>query len=129
MYYIKVKGYFSSAHNLRDYEGSCENLHGHNWVIEVMFKGRHLDKTGMLLDFRRAREWVNDILHSLDHRYLNELPAFKEVNPTSENISRHIFIALRDKLRKEHIINVDVHMVTVWENERSAAMYGEEEDE
>ncbi len=128
MFYIKVKGYFSSAHNLRNYQGSCENLHGHNWIVEVVFRGRHLDDTGMLFDFRKARQMLMDVSNSLDHRYLNELPAFQEVNPTSEHIARYIFISLRDRLRKEQILSVDVDLVTVWENERSAAMYRDDEE-
>ncbi len=129
MFYIKVKGYFSSAHNLRNYEGSCENLHGHNWVVEVTLKGKRLDQTGMLFDFREAREYLSEILGYLDHRYLNDLPPFKEVNPTSENIARYIFKELERRLRERRIITVSVHLVSVWENERSCAMYGEDEEE
>ncbi len=128
MFYIKVKGYFSSAHNLRNYQGSCENLHGHNWIVEVVFRGKHLDDAGMLFDFRKARQMLMDVANSLDHRYLNELPAFQKINPTSEHIARYIFISLRDRLRKEQILSVDVDLVTVWENERSAAMYRDDEE-
>ncbi len=127
MFYIKVKGYFSSAHNLRNYQGSCENLHGHNWVVEVSFKGRNVDETGMLYDFREARKWLYEILEYLDHRYLNELPEFKDKNPTSELIAKYIYKQLKKKLRDQKALKISVDMVTVWENERSAAMYGEEE--
>ncbi len=127
MFYIKVKSFFSSAHNLRNYQGSCENLHGHNWIVEVTFKGKHLGESGMLLDFREARSWVNEILNYLDHRYLNDLPPFREINPTSENIARYIFKELEKRLKERRIIAVRVHLVSVWENERSCAMYGEDE--
>ena len=129
MFYIKVKGYFSSAHNLRNYQGSCENLHGHNWIVEVTFKGKCVDDVGMLYDFREARKWLHEILSYLDHRYLNELPQFREVNPTSELIARYIFKELQKKVRENQALKIDVHLVTVWENERSAAMYGEDENE
>lgn len=129
MFYIKVKGYFSSAHNLRNYHGSCENLHGHNWVVEAVFKGKHLGQGGMLIDFREARGWLTEILDYLDHRYLNDLPPFKEINPTSENIACYIFKELDRRLKEKRVISVSVHLISVWENERSCAMYGEDEEE
>ncbi len=127
MFFVKVKTYFSSAHNLRNYKGSCEMLHGHNWVVEATFKGRRLDETGMLFDFRSARKWLYEVIEGLDHKYLNELPQFKDTNPTSENIARYIFVRLRDKLRKEQVLKVQVANITIWENERSAASYEEDD--
>ena len=127
MFFVKVKTYFSSAHNLRNYKGSCEMLHGHNWVVEASFKGSRLDETGMLFDFRRARKWLTEIIEELDHKYLNDLPQFKDINPTSENISKYIFVSLRDKLRAEQVSDVSVANITIWENERSAASYEEDE--
>ena len=126
MFSVKVKAYFSSAHNLRGYQGSCEMLHGHNWIVEATFKGKRLDDTGMLFDFRRARNWLNEIMGELDHKYLNDLPPFKEINPTSENLAKYIFIRLRDTLRKEQMLKIFVANITIWENERSAASYEED---
>ncbi len=129
MFYIKVKGYFSSAHNLRNYAGSCENLHGHNWAVQLTLRGKRLDETGLLFDFRRAREWLNETLNGLDHKYLNDLPAFRETNPTSENIARYIFKQMQNRLREARVLNVEVHSVEVWENENSCAIYSEDEEE
>lgn len=116
MYSVKIEGDFSSAHNLRHYKGKCEELHGHNWKVELAVSQNSLDKTGMLLDFRLLKEKLYLVLEGLDHKYLNNLPYFKKVNPTSENIARYIF----DKVKSK---GIRPKSVTVWENNSSCATY------
>ena len=116
MYKIKVEGIFSSAHNLRGYHGKCEELHGHNWKVEVVVCKDKLDKAGMVLDFKYLKIKLNRVLEKLDHKYLNNISYFKKNNPTSENIAKYIYDNLKSK-----IINFD--SVTVWESENSAATY------
>ncbi|OGX17728.1 MAG: 6-carboxytetrahydropterin synthase QueD [Omnitrophica WOR_2 bacterium RBG_13_44_8b] len=118
MYSIKVESNFSSAHNLRAYKGKCESLHGHNWKIEAVVAGRRVDKTGMVLDFTDLKSKLNHILEGLDHKYLNEVPYFKKVNPTSENIAKYIY----DKLKAQI---TGLKSLTVWENNTSSATYEE----
>jgi 6-pyruvoyltetrahydropterin/6-carboxytetrahydropterin synthase len=119
MYKVKVTDSFSSAHNLREYEGNCENLHGHNWKIEVALKSESLDNIGMLVDFRVLKKEVKKIIKELDHTYLNEHIYFKNVNPTSENMAKYVY----DRLK--YVFNDTVDSVTVWESENSAAEYYE----
>ncbi len=116
MYSIKVESNFSSAHNLRGYRGKCEELHGHNWKVEAFLKSSRLDKAGMLVDFTIVKRHLSTVLEELDHKYLNNLPYFKKVNPTSENIAFYIYRKLRSR-------GVKVSSVTVWENATSAATY------
>ena len=116
MYSIKVEGNFSSAHNLRGYKGKCEELHGHNWRIEVEVSKNKLDKAGMVLDFKLLKMKLNDILEKLDHKYLNNITYFKKFNPTSENIARYIFDNLKSGV-------TGLKSVTVWENSTSSATY------
>ncbi len=118
MYKIKVEGHFSSAHNLRGYKGKCESLHGHNWKVEVELAGDKLDKSGMLTDFKLLKARLNKILEKLDHKYLNKLPYFKRVNPTSENIAKFIYDNLALKLK-------GLKSVTVWESQNCRAGYEE----
>ena len=118
MYEIKVRSHFSSAHNLENYHGKCEKLHGHNWNIEAVFNYKDLDKDGIAVDFRDARGALKDILEGLDHSYLNELKILKGMNPTSENIARFIYSELKKK-------NGKIKSVAVWENESSCATYSE----
>ncbi|GAB7141172.1 6-carboxytetrahydropterin synthase QueD [Deferribacterales bacterium RsTz2092] len=119
MYRITVTKDFSSAHNLRGYEGNCENLHGHNWVIKAAFVGDKLNELGMLVDFRLVKAWLKEILDALDHRYLNELEMFKTMNPTSENIAKYIY----DELTNRASALVTVDSVVVYENADACAEY------
>lgn len=118
MYTIKVESGFSSAHNLRDYKGKCEALHGHNWKVEAEVAKEELDKTGMVVDFHYLKNELNNILEKLDHKYLNETAYFKKVNPTSENMAKYIYDQMR--LQIENVVSV-----TVWENNTSCARYEE----
>ena len=118
MFEIKVKATFSSAHNLRNYRGKCEHLHGHNWNVEAVFAYKSLDADGMAIDFREAKSVLKDSVEDLDHSYLNDLSSFKKVNPTSENIAKFIY----DRIEKR---NKRIKSVSVWENENSCATYSE----
>ena len=118
MFEIKVKSDFSAAHNLRNYKGKCEKLHGHNWIVEVAFRYKKLDENGLAVDFRVVKAALKDAIEELDHSYLNELGYFKKTNPTSENIAKFIFKDVKKKIK-------DIHSVAVWENDRSCAAYYE----
>ncbi len=119
MYYLQVEGDFASAHQLREYQGKCENLHGHNWRVVLRVKGEELDKTGMLLDFGVLKKTLRDLLESLDHKFLNETVPFDTVNPTSEHLAKYLFEQMNALLPS----GVCVHDVTVYESEKSAATY------
>lgn len=119
MFSLKVESTFSSAHNLKRYKGKCEELHGHNWKVQIEVVKNKLDKAGMVLDFKDLKMKLNKVLDELDHKYLNNVSHFKKVNPTSENIARYIFYKIKDK-------GLRVNSVTVWESENSCATYYEE---
>ena len=126
MYEVMVEGSFSAAHNLRGYKKKCEKLHGHNWKVRVGIRGGDLDSTGMLIDFREVKDYLEGILEGLDHKYLNEISHFKVTNPTSENIARFIYDELKIRLKSSHY---RVSNVTVWESDTaSAAYFGENKD-
>ena len=118
MYSLKVQGTFSSAHNLRGYKGKCEDLHGHNWIVEIVVKSEQLDDIGMVLDFKYLKKKLSVILEKMDHKYLNKLAYFKKTNPTSENIAKYIYNQLKAQIRL-------LYFVTVWENSTSSATYEE----
>ena len=120
MHEISVRTHFSAAHRLTGYEGTCANLHGHNWEVEVAVRGEKLDETGMLVDFRKLKDAVRETTSELDHADLNSLAAFKSANPTSENIARHLFERLRAMLAG-HGCKLD--HVTVRETPNSSATY------
>ena len=117
MYRIKIQSGFESAHNLRGYKGKCEELHGHNWRVETVISASGLDDTGMVMDFKELKNLLKETVAELDHKYLNEIDYFKDVNPTSENIAKYIYENLSER------IDLNLEEVTVWETETSSATY------
>jgi len=122
MYEVSVDETFAAAHNLRNYYGKCENLHGHNYKVRVTLAGKELDDTGLLYDFVHLKRVIQEVIGSLDHKYLNELPPFDKINPSAENIAWYIFDSSAQKLPKSPNGAV-ISSVTVWETDTSAATY------
>lgn len=114
-----VKSSFDSAHNLRGYEGLCENLHGHTYQVQVFYTGDELNHLGMLIDFKELKAAVSKVISRLDHQYLNEFPEFQTKNPTAEHVAQFIFKELKSSLGE------GISRVTVWETNTSAASYWE----
>ncbi|MGW8209004.1 MAG: 6-carboxytetrahydropterin synthase QueD [Syntrophobacteria bacterium] len=126
MYELKIITEFSAAHNLRNFRGKCEALHGHNWKVEVVLSGKNLDDSGVVLDFAEVKAATSEIMSEIDHRYLNDLPFFMENNPSSENIARYIFHRLQEKIDNDR---VRIRRVTAWESQDACASYlGESAD-
>ncbi|HDZ89187.1 MAG: 6-carboxytetrahydropterin synthase QueD [Deltaproteobacteria bacterium] len=125
MYELKITSHFAAAHQLREIRGGCENLHGHNWKIEVSVVGRNLGNDGLLVDFREIKRETKRVMAELDHKFLNELAPFKNLEPSSENIARHIFEVLSENLNSA---GVRVRRVTAWESDSACATYWTDDD-
>ena len=120
MYEITVRSHFSGAHRLRFLHGKCEALHGHNWKVEVSVVSNRLGKDGVVIDFGILKQKVEKVLKPLDHTYLNDLPYFSGVEPSSENIAKYVFAGLKRDLKGHP---GTVKKVTAWESETSSATY------
>lgn len=120
MFEVKVETSFSSAHHLLNYNGKCENMHGHNWKVEVVLKGESLDDSNILVDFKVLKKNVNEVVDYLDHKDINELPEFKGVSPSSEIIAKYIYNEVKKKFN-------NVYKVSVYETLTSCATYYEEQ--
>ena len=120
MYELKVVTRFAAAHQLTMVGAKCENMHGHNWKIEVYVIGENLDKAGVLVDFGEIKKHVADIMTMLDHQYLNELPSFENKQPSSENIAYLIATELQQRIANP---SVSVSRITAWESDDAAATY------
>lgn len=119
MYELKSQMYFSAAHHLLNYEGACENQHGHNWLVEAYVKGDKLDKSNILVDYKVIKRELKAILDYLDHQDINELPEFENISPSSEILAKFIYDKMKEK------INI-TSKVSVWETPTSCATYFEE---
>ncbi len=120
MYELKIIDHFSAAHQLKMVAEKCENLHGHNWKVEVNISGQTLSKAGVLLDFGELKDHVAEIMKILDHSFLNELDLFKDMPPSSENIARFIAEKVQSSIQDDVAA---VSRVTVWESENACASY------
>ena len=123
MYELKIITSFSAAHRLENFNGKCEALHGHNWKVEVFLVGDKLDEAGLLQDFGVVKARTRELLEEIDHKYLNELPAFSNQNPSSENLARFLFQRLAAALNRD---GVKVSRISVWESDTSCASYFQE---
>lgn len=122
-YSLTIKSSFSSAHQLKGYQGGCENLHGHNWVVEVSVAAETLNDIGLAVDFRELKKIVGRVLKEYDHIVLNEHPDFREKNPTAEHIAELIYKKMAGESYGENDVKID--RVTVWETEGCSASYSE----
>ena len=120
MYEITILSHFSGAHRLRYLHGKCEELHGHNWKVEVSVVSNRLNKEGVVIDFNILKQKLEKVSKLLDHTYLNDLPFFSRKEPSSENIAKYIFDKINGELKRHHGI---LRKVTAWESETSCATY------
>ena len=123
MYELTVQRSFSAAHQLRDYDGPCARLHGHNYRVEISVAGPRPLQSGMLLDFGELKAICDRVLDALDHRCLNDLPEFAEANATAENLASHIYRAVAAELSFE---GVRMTRVRLWESDNSSVTYWED---
>ena len=120
MYEVKIVTQFAAAHRLENFNGKCESLHGHNWKVEVFLGGKDLDAAGLLMDFGVVKARTKEVLEEIDHKYLNELAAFQDRNPSSENLACYLYGRLAGIFTDDR---VKVRRVNVWESDTSCASY------
>ncbi len=108
-----VESTFSAAHQLTKSNTKCENLHGHNWKVQVFVRGEVDEKVGWVMDFSVLKKLLKDSLQALDHKLLNDV---LQTSPTAENIAKYIYDQLHPLVR-------NIYKVNVWESENSCAAY------
>jgi 6-pyruvoyltetrahydropterin/6-carboxytetrahydropterin synthase len=123
MYELMIETSFSAAHQLRGYKGKCEQMHGHNWKVQIHVSADKLNEIDIAIDFHDLKRLANEIISPLDHTFLNEIFPFTEKNPSSENIAKWIYDSLKKKINDD---NIQVTAVTVWESDTASATYYED---
>ena len=98
MYEVMIEEEFSAAHALRGYRGKCENMHGHNWKVQVVVAGKTLDRNGLLCDFHVIERDIDAVIARFNNADLNATPPFDRINPTAERVAEHIGEEVRRKL-------------------------------
>jgi 6-pyruvoyltetrahydropterin/6-carboxytetrahydropterin synthase len=120
MFEISVDYSFAAGHALRGYKGKCENVHGHNYKVQVTVAGAQLNPTGLLMDFVDLRGAVKKLVERLDHQFLNDLAPFDRLNPSAENMARYFCDELQPLLKAQ---GLDVKSVKIWETDTTSATY------
>lgn len=131
MYEVSIEISFCYGHRLKDYDGVCQHLHGHNGRAILTMASDQLDEQGMVHDFRDAKDkvkgWVDE---HFDHTMVLQesdpvLPVLQEAGekvtvidcpPTAENIARLIF-------EQAERTGLPVTEVALWETQRCCAVY------
>jgi 6-pyruvoyltetrahydropterin/6-carboxytetrahydropterin synthase len=122
MFEVSVEQTFAAGHALRDYKGKCENVHGHNFKVQVTIEGERLDGTGLLVDFIDVKDKMREVIARLDHQFLNDVPPFDVQNPSAENIAVYFCTEMADGL-KAAPVPVRIREVKVWETDIQSATY------
>ncbi len=123
MYELTVELGFSSAHQLRGYKGKCENIHGHNWKVQINVIADKLNELDIAIDFQDIKKTAKEVISPLDHTFLNDIFPFTEKNPSSENIAKWIYDSIKKRINND---NIQVSAVTVWESDTASASYYED---
>jgi len=121
MYKLIVEKSFSAAHNLRDYEGDCALMHGHNWKVQVIVNSDELNDSGFAIDFNLLDKIIQDVIARFDHTYINDIAPFDRLNPTAENLARIIYQDTKGRL--PHAVRLQE--VKLWETESYSVSYRE----
>jgi len=128
MFEISVEETFAAGHALRGYRGKCENVHGHNYKVQVTLRGPELGSIGLLFDFKDLKDAIHATIRKLDHQFLNEVPPFDSINPSAENLARYFYEEVGSVLTENGpqgnpCAPCAVKQVTVWESDTTAASY------
>jgi 6-pyruvoyltetrahydropterin/6-carboxytetrahydropterin synthase len=121
MFEVSVEETFAAGHALRHYRGKCENVHGHNYRVQVTLEGPELDSIGLLVDFVQVKKLIQAVVDKLDHRFLNDVPPFDVLNPSAENMARYFFEELAAGLGQGNPVRIAA--VKIWETDTTSATF------
>jgi len=121
MFEVSVERTFAAGHALRNYKGKCENVHGHNYRVQVTVEGPELDSNGLLIDFIELKRLTMEVIDYLDHRFINDLPPFDAINPSAENLAKYFYDRVSAGMRAGAL--AQIAEVRIWETDTSVAAY------
>ena len=121
MFEVSAQQTFAAGHALRNYHGKCENVHGHNYRVQVTVSGEQLNAAGLVVDFVELKRLMSEVIERLDHRFLNDVAPFDVLNPSAENLAKYFWDQISGALKSD--VPVEVSEVRVWETDTSIAVY------
>ena len=120
MFEVSVEETFAAGHSLRNYKGKCENVHGHNYKVQVTIQGPQLDSIGLLVDFVEVKRLIHSVVDRLDHQFINDLPPFDALNPSAENLAKYFYDEIS---RGMNAGGPRLAQVKIWETDITNATY------
>ena len=127
MFEVTVEQTFAAGHSLREYKGKCENVHGHNYRVQVTVEGEKLNRIGLLVDFVDLKRAVRQVIEKLDHQFINDVEPFTTVNPSAENLAKYFYDEVSRALNIEasnfNDAPVRIAQIKIWETDTSIAIY------
>lgn len=121
MFEVAVQETFAAGHALRAYKGKCENVHGHNYRVEIIIAGERLDSIGLLVDFAEVKKLIRKVVARLDHQFINDLEPFDVLNPSAENLAKYFYDEVSAGLGGGESVRVE--KVKLWETDTTYATY------
>jgi 6-pyruvoyltetrahydropterin/6-carboxytetrahydropterin synthase len=120
MYRLSIETEISAAHQLRDYDGPCARVHGHNWKIKVEVTADRLNEVGIAIDFSDLKNITWSVIGRFDHNNFNDLEPFDKLNPTAENIAKYFYDEISTQLPQGIVLT----LIEIWETEKYRVAYG-----
>jgi 6-pyruvoyl-tetrahydropterin synthase len=97
VYAVEVRDHVMIAHSFHgDVFGPAQALHGATFVVDAAFIAEALSPDGIVIDIGRAHDVLKAILAPLNYRNLDDIPAFKGHNTTTEFLAKHVFDGLAE---------------------------------
>ncbi len=128
MFGVSVRDHVMIAHSFHGAAfGPAQALHGATFIVDACFMAEHLGADGVVVDIGRAQAVLKAVLAPLNYRNLDEIPAFKGVNTTTEVLARHVHDGLAAAARAGELgrtaPELDAIRVTVSESHLAKAWY------
>lgn len=120
MYQLFVEEHFDAAHYLPEYQGKCEQLHGHRFKVVMRVEGAKVGSDGMVYDFAAMKRHLRETLSVVDHTCLNDAAPLVGRAPSSENIAAWLYEELKARLNGAPVKLTEVE---VWESPSSGVKY------
>jgi 6-pyruvoyl-tetrahydropterin synthase len=125
---VEVSDHIMIAHSFRgDVFGPAQTLHGATFAVSAAFIAERLDANGIVVDIGRANDVLKAVLKKLNYRNLDEVPEFKDVNTTTEFLTKYVFDRLAEAVRANELgreaREISAIRVTIGESPTARAWY------